>query len=379
MDKGEVQANQCFSLLTSFLFLFYIYYNYQPFLIPIYEPIFFYPRENVRPNTKGHYKSVFVSCFFPITNGTIINSLDVYKSRANFLFDYFSQQEELYIFTPEKGKEYLLLKNSNDYSPALKNKNLSYRQITPNIHFITTYQSVFDIPKIAKYKAKYESIANDMKQSYDSPISAEIGAIRNSKIVFLQEVIEKYEPKADMVFWIAIDLFNSAEYLIKKDKLLFPSSQRIEKIFSDGKVDNEKPKLVEKMIFSIFPICIRNYPRSLKDVNINKINTFIIAGFFGGPIEVVKQFLTEYWNYHDYLMKKNFYVLIEEKVMAAYCMLNRDKVFFINLRESQCNAYSSSIGFISHTNLCQFKNALHTLISSRSKTCTGGKSLNSWL
>lgn len=252
-------------------------------------------------------------------------------------------------------------------------------EVMPNIHFVTTYQSVFDIPQISKYKNQYEAIAKDMKLNQYYSISAEIGSIWNSKMVFLQETLETYEQNADMIFWIDIGLFNSAEYLLKKEQLVFPSSQRIEKIFTWNSNTTDKPELVEKMLFSIFLLCIRNYPRNLGHVNINKINSFIMAGFFGEPVSAVKQFLPVYWNYHDYFIKKNIHVSSEEKILGAYCMLNRDKVFFLNLKESQCNAYSSSIGFISHYNLCGFYNALRTLVPGR-KTCTQATyPLNSWL
>lgn len=378
--EEDNEGSDFFGLIVSFAIVFYVYYYYQPLLIPFYTPVFFHPREYKYPITKGHFKSVFVSCFFPITDGPIRNQPYVYKNRANLLFDYFSQQEQLYVYTPEKGKDYLLLKDIKDYTSILDNNTSTlYRSVTPNIHFITTYQNVFEISQIAKYKPQYEKIANDMRLSQYSPISAEIGAIWNSKIFFLQEIMEKYENSTDMIFWIDIGLFDSGEYLLKNEQLLFPSSQRIEKIFLDGPTVADKPKLKEKMLFSIFPICIRNYPRSLRHVNLNKINNFIMAGFFGGPVVAAKQFIQEYWNYHDYFIKKNFHVLSEEKIMGAYCMLNKDKVFFINLRESQCNSQSSSIGFISHTNLCNFNNAVHTLIPTKSKTCTGATLLNSWL
>lgn len=369
---NEQESDQLFFKVLSFIVLFYIYYDNITNAYQFGVPFFISRLKNNIVLTKGFYKSVFVSSFYLSSNDIKDSTLSVYKSRAKMLFDQF-YKEDLYVYTSEKGKEYLLAVNDYNYSFILATQqNISKRHIASNIHFITTYKNIYDIPRISNYKENYESIASN-------PSDAEVGAIKNAKVFFVEETIEKHEPKTDLIFWINIDIFDSGEYLLKKDKLYFPSEPRIEKIFNGGKKSKGKPELNDKMLFPMYPICIKNYPKQLSDVNINKINVFVIANFFGGTIDAVKQFIKDYWEYHDYFMKKKDNVLVEEKIMGAYSMLNREKTIFISLKDSECNSYTSSIGFLSHTNLCQFINSLYVLNPGRGRTCTEGSELDTWL
>ena len=79
-------------------------------------------------------KYVFVSCFYPIKQGVMRHPINVYKERACRLFNTFNKDIPLYIFTTDEGK--IILQSS-------KIANGQIIPLTPNIKFITKYQSIF--------------------------------------------------------------------------------------------------------------------------------------------------------------------------------------------------------------------------------------------
>ena len=169
------------------------------------------------------------------------------------------------------------------------------------IKFIIKYQSVYDIPQIAKYKRQYEIISDIMIHSefYKKRkinISAEIGSIWNSKIIFLKEIIENQDIKTKFIFWIDIGIIKTDEYFHKNDFFIWPSIERIEKIYQ-----NKKYK--DRMLFWAYPAKVK-LAKSLDDAVLTNYDFFIHAAFFGGPINCFEKFIFEYWNIHDFLIKK---------------------------------------------------------------------------
>ena len=291
-----------------------------------------------------YYKMVFVSCFFPVTTGKLRHPISVYYQRAQLFFNSYFSITPLYIFTTNNGLAFL-----NNASSHNRKSNPNYK----NIHFMTKYQDVYDIPKIAQYKQQYEDIAEIMMKTERYVVNAKLGAIWNAKMVFMQEIIEQYETNTDLVFWVDIGIVQSDDFFRKKKPFIWPINDRISRVFSAE--DNPSNGLVQRMVFFADKKCISN-PSNLDEINLPDFENFIGACFFGGPIDALKHFLAEYWRIHDILMARKQYVLREELVMAAYCVLNKDRVFFINRKGSKCNKWFSVVAFISAYNLCQFSN-----------------------
>lgn len=310
---------------------------------------------------------VFVSCFFPVTTGKLRHPISVYHQRAQWFFNSYLSTTPLYIFTTHDGLT--LLKNA-----TVTSKNNQSNPNYKNIHFITKYQDVFDIPKIAQHKQQYEEIAVQMIKTECYVVNAQFGAIWNAKIIFFQEVIEQYEPNADFVFWVDIGVIKSDEFFKKKEPFMWPNRKRILRIFSTE--NNTTSGLLQRMLFFAENKCTRN-PRNLDEMNIRNFGSFITACFFGGPVEAAKFFIANYWKIHDTVIVKKQYVLREEMIMGAYSVLNKDKVFFINMKGSKCNMWHSVIGFISTYNLCQYSNEV--LYYNNTTACTYPVPLNHWI
>lgn len=317
----------------------------------------------------------FVSCFFPIKSGKIRHPISEYKLKASKIFQNFPKSLLLYIFTTSEGNKIL---------EEAKYINNSKQSAFYNIKIITKYQSVFEIPEILKYKREYEEISEIMNREplykhNKRNISLEIGSIWNSKLIFLREVINQYNIYAKLIFWIDIGIFKNDEYFHKNQSLIWPSIERIEKIFSfQIDLNSLNIEYTQKMLFWVFPKKIQ-YKNSLEKINLSDYDVFIHAAFFGGPRQVFLNFLNEYWKIHDTLIKQKQFVLREEFIFAAYVVLNKEKAFFINMGGSKCYIFHSSIGFISKFNLCNYKNKLLLYAKKGKILYPVYYSLDSWL
>lgn len=357
--------------IVSLVFLLYSYDIFFPSIV-IFDQITLSFWNSIR-KLDHHFKHIFISAFFPIAEGPMRHPLWLYKKRAVTLFNTFTSQETLYVYTPEIGKKFLLLKNNLNYTELLNKspEDLQFRTVSPNIKFITKYQNAFEIPKIAKYRSKYKEIADKMMRTVKYPISTEIGAIWNSKIAIIQEVMETYDPQADMVFWVDIGLIKNDEFFNKSLPYIWPSPRRLEKIFSDS-------DLKDRIILTTRKKCVKLTSRSLHSFNINNLE-FAYAGLFGGRKETFKNFLTEYWKYHDLFLKKNQFVLREEKVFSVYSIFNPEKVFFFNMKQCKCYDYINSLAFTSQYNLCNCSNFVNKLDNDGKNACLHQSYLDSWL
>lgn len=373
----KIELNEIIDFIVvfiSFILLTFSYNKYFPSVITIYPLIISF--WNSISDRNHLFKHVFVSAFFPIKEGVMRHPLWHYKKRANLLFDVFSPHETLYVFTPIEGKNFLL--SEGNTSDILNDKkDVKIRTLKPNIKFITKYQSAYDISKIAKYKKSYEQIAELMNITEKYPVSAEIGAIWNSKLVIIEEVINNYEPTADLIFWVDIGLIKTDDFFKNNISFIWPSTKRIEKIFTFKNSIGEI-KLRERIIFTNKKNCFKYNGGSPKAININKIE-FVLAGFFGGERQTFKSFLKDYWVYHDLYLKRKQYVLREEKVISAYSIFNQDKVFFIHLRKCDCYIILSSLAFTSQYNLCNCTNSVYQLNVSKTRVCIYPINLDSWL
>lgn len=357
--------------IVSLVFLLYSYRIFSPSIV-ILDPVTLSFWNSIK-KLDHHIKHIFISAFFPIAEGPMRHPLWLYKKRAVTLFNTFTRQETLYVYTSEIGKKFLLLKNKLNYTEFLNKppKDLQFRTVGPNIKFITKYQNAFEIPKIAKYRSKYKEIADRMMRSVKYPISTEIGAIWNSKIAIIQEVMETYDPQADMVFWVDIGLIKNDEFFNKSLPYVWPSPKRLEKIFSES-------DLKDRIILTTRKQCVKLTSRSLYSFNINDLE-FAYAGLFGGHKEAFKNFLDEYWTYHDIFLKKNQFVLREEKVFSVYSLFNPEKVFFFNMKQCNCYDYINSLAFTSQYNLCNCSNLVNKLDIDGNKACLHQLYLDSWL
>ena len=296
-------------------------------------------------------KMAFVSCFFPIKEGIVRHSVEEYKSRASRLFKSFNTNIKLFVFTSNEGKDILQSSRLNEKKQIILPNS--------NVIFNTKYQNVFDIPKLSKYKNQYEKVAKIMqKAGYN--YSAEIGAIWNSKLIFLQEVIENYSKTSKLFFWIDIGIVKDDEYFHKKMPLEWPSLERIEKIFSfEVEQTNLSNSTIEKvytkkvLFWGIMRKIIK--PTSIENLDIGSYDYFVHAAFFGGPREMMISLLNEYWKIHDYVIVKDQCVLREELILGAYVALNKNYVFMINLEYSHCHNYHTCVGFIAKYNLFKLK------------------------
>lgn len=163
--------------IVSLVFLLYSYRIFSPSIV-ILDPVTLSFWNSIK-KLDHHIKHIFISAFFPIAEGPMRHPLWLYKKRAVTLFNTFTRQETLYVYTSEIGKKFLLLKNKLNYTEFLSKppKDLQFRTVGPLIKFITKYQNAFEIPKIAKYRSKYKEIADRMMRTVKYPISTEIGAI----------------------------------------------------------------------------------------------------------------------------------------------------------------------------------------------------------
>lgn len=332
--------------------------------------ILFIAKSSLNSNNQKDFESeseyAFVSCFFPIKKGKIRHTILDYQIKASRLLNSFSNTLPLFIYTTTEGKS--MLEKAKKLNSSLP--------ITPNVKFITNYQSVYDIPRISQYKKQYEDISKTMVRYFKRKgrrknISAEIGAIWNSKIVFLNEIIEKYETTFKFVFWIDIGIIKTDEYFHKNETFIWPSVERIKKIF-------QKDKFKQRMLFWICPGNVKN-AKSLDEINLKNYDVFIHAAFFGGSLKSFKKFIPEYWKIHDNLIKKKQFVLREEMVMSAYAVLNINDVFLFNMKASKCYFYHSCVGFISKYNLCKYPNNVITLVPKKINMLFSNESLGDWL
>ena len=319
-------------------------------------------------------KYAFVSCFYPIKTGVMRHSIEEYKNRISRLFNSFSKNLLLFIFTTNEGKEIL------QSSRIINGQNVP---ISSNIELITKYQSIFEIPQISKRKEQYREIAKIMETKSQYNISLEIGAIWTSKLVFLQEVIENYSKESKLFFWIDIGAIKTDELLNRIIDSEWPSTKRMDKILTFENNDQNQHNFSEKVYTNkvAFWGVVRPFlrPKSLDDVNLEAYELFIGAAFFGGARKTLISFLNEYWRIQDFLIKKKQFVLREEFMFAAYIALNKNDVFMIDLMKQKCSKYESFIGFISKSNICKFDNSVYLFATRKGKLIPVPKSLGDWL
>lgn len=362
--------------LKNNIFCFFFYILFHVCLILYQQGNIFLENSSINfdyANKQYNNKITFVSCFFPLKSGIIRHSIKYYKKKMSRLFNLFSENIKLFIFTSNEGKE--ILQNSR-----LNEKNQSI-PLSSNIKFITKYQTVFDIPRISKYQNQYEIVAKIMQKAVPYNISAEIGAIWNSKLVFIQEVIENYSKSSIFFFWIDIAIVKTDEYFHMQIPLEWPSSERIEKIFSfevDQKNTSSEKVYTNKILFWGELKSIKK-PESINNIDISKYECFVRAGFFGGTRKKMISFMSEYWKIHDFFLEKKQFVLREEFILGAFLALNKNDVFMIDKFSSKCLYLQSCVGFIAKYNLCKFNNFVHVFKTNRGKYIPIKKDLGDWI
>ncbi|OHS93908.1 hypothetical protein TRFO_39952 [Tritrichomonas foetus] len=279
-------------------------------------------------------QNVFVSCYFPVTVGPMRHPLYVYFQRVQLLLNTF--MGELFLFTTNEGKEIIGL-----------NSNFSEH---PNIHVITKYQTVKELPKIRKNWPKYLRIEKEMLQSETYNVSAEIGAIWNSKLLFLEMILKK--TKAKYIHWIDIGIMKNDEM----GNLTWPSTRRLAKLFEHNE---------NRVLFSLSGYVDFNYISDLDETYIKNYE-FVVASYFGGTLKAMNDFLETYWKLHDKFLQEQF-VLREEYIISTFCVYFPEKCIFIKTYESNCYMWHSAVSFISYFNTCNHSNALYTIIKTVNK------------
>lgn len=186
-------------------------------------------------------------------------------------------------------------------------------------------------------------------------------------------------PNADFYFWADIRMVKTEYFFHQSEPFIWPDLDRILKIFSYRDTKTNETKIYQKVLIGVEggarpflpPLEKLKYP----------IKYFrVLAGFFGGPIDILKFFISEYWKIHDTLIARNQFVLREEFQMAAFSIYHKNKTFLIYLRDSKCDLWESAVGFVAKYNVCQFNNqVLH--FSEKNDSSYGrpaGVFLDSW-
>ncbi|OHS95283.1 hypothetical protein TRFO_38622 [Tritrichomonas foetus] len=336
---------------------------------------------------------LFVSVFFPLNETIIRHPIHEYQMRVSYLFKFF--KHPLLIFTTEKGKEILLENHTN---------------IPENFIFSLKFQSPLDFPRIKNNFEKYTYIANlpHYKSSENYAFSGMIGAIWNSKICLLEYVLRNDEFKdTKFIHWLDIGMIKSDEYsnitinqnaqnhennenenhqkenhenknkVNKNDENLnstftFPNVKRLNKIFS---------LFPNKMLYSLNVINPNmNFYGNDKLDNVDTIQrySFIIASYFGGPRDSVRDFVKDYYEIHDILIQNNLFVIREEYVMGVMAYFHPEKCMFLNTKHSNCEKWHSAVGFLANRNICGFENAIFTLEKTQRVIYTKINMLSEW-
>lgn len=326
-----------FPVILNIFLLNYLFVEENNF--PVFKSIMFLhiiPKSQNTP--KQNLSSIcFISSFFPITSGILRHPISHYANSAKLLFSSFLPSIPLFVFTPNEGFESL--------RPSLPKES-------KNIHFITKYQNVFAIPQIAKYKEQYEFVNSLKNQTY--PVSAEIGAIWNSKLVLIPEVYEQIYPYADFYFWIDIGIIKNTQFFQFSKPFVIPDVHRILKIFSYWDRSSKQTHIYQKLLIGLRKG--KPFPIARNRIRFPFIRFKVLAGLFGGPVNIFKSLIPKYWQLHDYLLKKNQFVLREEFVLAALFLLTRGSVMLIPLSESNCSYFQAAAAFIASDNICHFTN-----------------------
>lgn len=294
----------------------------------------------VNQQKEANISCIYVSEFFPIKTGVARHPISHYQ-------DYFDKlvkmiTDPIYIFIPEE---------------SLKEFNFNTKG-NSNIHFLTKYNSAWEVGDMKQYKEKYYTIEKNMQKVEKYKISAEIGVIWNVKAYLAREIAIEFQNVATYLFWIDFGKFRQEDLLNYK----FPSHQRISKLFNSSFTEN-------RIMFPQMPKWKRNYKKFLmkykypvvpfEEIHINDYH-ICMGNLYGGRIDTMIKFVNIYFDYHHNFTNREQFVLLDEYIHSSVCLYHPDMCMFIDIQNTHYHTFwDSPILFYLDDNYFETENSIH--------------------
>jgi len=289
---------------------------------------------DIRATRRDHNDHVFVSEFFPVLYGEQRHDIDTFRYRLSRLLMVFKGR--LFLFTNATGKRMLFAGG-----PPCPN----------NVIIVSTFRDLLEIPRFRRDFPAYEELhkkymSRFFKGRFLGQRSAMLGVIWNAKVFFMQHVLRLVED-CGFLHWLDIGIVKTDDYV--RRSLVFPSDARLAEVF--GAFNNER------MLFCLRPPTSRLGSLTLQaDLVLGSFDIsetlFVHGCYFGGPVAVVRHFLDQYLNFHDFLLARGQYVLNDELIEGLYCRYFPDRCMFVNAVKSRCFWAHAVVGFLGSPNSC---------------------------
>lgn len=258
-------------------------------------------------------KFIWVTAYFQLSQGSKHSAGSFTSWITSFLNGFTG---ELFFFTTTKQMQF-------------------YRTITnrTNIHFITKYEEVWDIPCVSGMRELYK----EQNKLYLGMANKEaLFAIWNSKICLVKEISELF-PKS-IVMWIDAGSRREKRY----KGMEFPNRERMWEIFPSGTTRGE-------MVFAMYKLWMMHREPNMTFVSKN----LAIGGFLGGDYLAIHKFYDEFWRIHKYYGERKEYIGQDQYVFSTYMLYVGDSWVVPNFRsERGCNKWFATFSYFGDVNKC---------------------------
>uniref|UniRef100_A0A0G4G091 Nucleotide-diphospho-sugar transferase domain-containing protein n=1 Tax=Chromera velia CCMP2878 TaxID=1169474 RepID=A0A0G4G091_9ALVE len=160
--------------------------------------------------------------------------------------------------------------------------------------------------------------------------SADLYAVWNIKSFFVHAECEEREDGArHFCFWVDMGSFRQP---FGGDDFMDPSAVSQMLTWQEGKKCSP-----DCPIFGLIPLSreVRESLFSYNPVNGPMMADLVEGGFYGGSPRAMSWFLERFWKWHDWFMKRGYFVGKDQSIMNAFLWHFRDRVLVLDTREDK--------------------------------------------